>query len=43
MELYNSTIRELMEKLGGYKTQSWAYEPARAWKDLGQNLSLIHI
>ena len=37
MELYNSTIRELMEKLGGYKTQSWAYEPARAWKDLGQN------
>ena len=37
MELYNSTIRELTEKLGGLKTQSWAYEPGRAWKDLGQN------
>ncbi len=37
MELYNSTIRELTEKLGGYKTQSWGYEPAKAWKDLGQN------
>ena len=37
MELYNSTIRELTEKLGGLTTQSWAYEPGRAWKDLGQN------
>ena len=37
MELYNSTIRELTEKLGGYRTQSWGYEPAKAWKDLGQN------
>lgn len=37
MELYNSTIRELTEKLGGLRPQVWGYEPSRAWKDLGQN------
>ena len=34
MELYNSTIRELTEKLGGLRPQVWGYEPSRAWKDL---------
>ena len=37
MELYNSTIKELSVKLGALRPQTWAYEPSRAWHDLGQN------
>ena len=36
MELYNGIITELLERVGG-KAKSWAYEPARAWTDNGQN------
>lgn len=37
MELYNSTIREVSEKLLGSNPRSWGFEPARAWKDMGQS------
>lgn len=37
MELYNSTIKELSEKLAGYKTREWGFDPKKAWRDLGQN------
>lgn len=37
MELYNSTIREVLERIGAASPKTWGFEPARAWRDLGQS------
>lgn len=37
MELYDSTIREIKERISGRAPKTWGYEPARAWADNGQN------
>lgn len=37
MELYNSTIREVSEKISGLSPRTWSYDPRGGWKDLGQN------
>lgn len=37
MELYNSTIREVIASLDSASPRSWGYDPGMAWKDLGQN------
>ena len=33
MELYDSTIREIKERIDGGSPRRWGYEPERAWAD----------
>ena len=37
MELYNSTIREISERISALSPKAWPYEAGRAWADNGQN------
>lgn len=37
MELYNSTIHELKERIEARAPKSWGYEPGKTWKDNGAN------
>lgn len=37
MELYDSTIREIKERIDGGSPRRWGYEPERAWADNGAN------
>ncbi len=37
MELYNSTISEILGRINAHTPKSWGYEPGRAWADNGQN------
>lgn len=37
MELYNSLIKSTKEALSKAKSKSWAYDPAKAWPDLGSS------
>ncbi len=37
MELYDSTIREIKERIDSHTPKTWGYEPGRAWTDNGAN------
>ena len=37
MELYDSTIRDVLSRLSAPGAKSWPYEPGAAWRDLGAN------
>lgn len=37
MELYDSTIREIMLRIGSHEPRSWPYEPELGWQDVGRN------
>ena len=37
MELYDSTIREIMLRIGSHEPRRWPYEPELGWQDVGRN------